>query len=133
VQPGNATNKTVTWSSGNNARAIVSPEGMVSIPAAATAGEVTITVTTADGSKTANCTVTVSVPVTGITISGDATVEAGRSVNIDGLGTFRLSFSSKGVDKPEDFNANMISGLKVIFTPRTELRDKIKSVKYTKA
>ena len=82
VQPGNATNKTVTWSSGNTARATVSPDGMVSIPAAATAGEVTITVTTADGGKTANCTITVSVPVTGITIFGDATVEAGKTVTL---------------------------------------------------
>jgi len=84
VQPANATNKTVAWSSGNTARATVSDAGLVTIPANATAGEVAITVTTADGGFTANCTVTVSIVVTGITIapSGDVLVEAGKTATL---------------------------------------------------
>ena len=82
VQPGNATNKKVTWNSDNTARATVSDGGLITIPAAATSGEVTIIVTTDDGGKTANCTVTVSIPVTGITITGDASVETGKTVTL---------------------------------------------------
>ena len=56
----------------------------------------------------------------------------GKSVNLGGLGTFRLSFSSKGVDAPQEFNTNMISGVKVIFTPSSELREKVGKVKFEK-
>ena len=54
----------------------------------------------------------------------------GKSVSLGDLGTFRLSFSSKGVDTAEAFNTNMISGVKVIFTPSVELREKIKQAKF---
>ena len=56
VQPDNAANKAVTWSSSNTAVATVNAAGQVT---AVSAGTATITVTTADGSKTAICTVTV--------------------------------------------------------------------------
>jgi len=59
VAPANATNKNVTWSSSNTARATVSTTGRVTVPTTATAGTVTITVKTDDGGKTATCTVTV--------------------------------------------------------------------------
>jgi predicted histone-like DNA-binding protein len=57
----------------------------------------------------------------------------GKSVNLEGLGTFRLSFSSRGAETPQAFNASMISGVKVIFTPSTELKDKLKKAKFSKA
>ena len=56
VTPGNATDQTVTWASSNTAVAKVDSNGTV---AAVSAGNATITVTTADGGKTANCIVTV--------------------------------------------------------------------------
>ena len=56
VQPSNATNQNVTWSSDKPAVATVEG-GTVT---ARGAGEATITVTTADGNKTATCTVTVT-------------------------------------------------------------------------
>lgn len=59
VAPTNATNKAVNWSSNNTAVATVSG-GVVNAKAAGTA---TITVTTADGNKTASCVVTVKAPV----------------------------------------------------------------------
>ena len=65
VTPENATNKTVTWSSDNTAVATVDASGKVTAVAPGTA---TITVTTADGGKTANCTVTVTQPVTDVTL-----------------------------------------------------------------
>jgi len=54
--PLNATNQSVTWSSGNTDIATVGTTGVVTGVAVGTA---TITVTTADGSKTANCVITV--------------------------------------------------------------------------
>ena len=55
VTPANAANKSVTWSSSDTTVATVA-DGVVTAVAAGTA---TITVTTADGGKTATCTVTV--------------------------------------------------------------------------
>jgi hypothetical protein len=57
VTPSNATNKNVTWSSNNSGVATVSTNGLVT---AKVAGTATITVTTQDGGKTAQCTVTVT-------------------------------------------------------------------------
>jgi len=70
IQPSNATNKTVSWSSSNNAIASVSASGLVTGVGAGTA---TITVTTQDGSKTASCTATMTiVPVTGVSLNKTA-------------------------------------------------------------
>ncbi len=61
IYPSNATNKNITWSSSNNAIATVS-NGVVTGIAA---GNATITVTTADGNKTATCTVSVQESTSG--------------------------------------------------------------------
>ena len=63
--PADATNKNVTWSSGNDNVATVDENGIVT---AVAAGDATITVTTEDGGKTATCDVTVVVPVSGVTL-----------------------------------------------------------------
>ena len=60
VKPDDATNKAVTWSTSNKNVATVDQNGNVK---AVGAGTATITVTTADGGKTATCTVTVNGPV----------------------------------------------------------------------
>jgi uncharacterized protein YjdB len=57
IIPSNATNKAVTWSSSDASVATVSAGGVVT---GKLGGSATITVTTADGNKTANCTVTVN-------------------------------------------------------------------------
>ena len=67
VNPDNATNKNVTWTSSNSSVASVS-NGKVT---ALKAGKATITVRTDDGGKTATCEVTVNAkvyPVTGVTL-----------------------------------------------------------------
>lgn len=69
VAPDNATNKSVSWTSGNSAVATVDNTGKVIALAAGTAN---ITVTTTDGSKTATCAVTVTaatVAVTSVTLN----------------------------------------------------------------
>lgn len=58
VAPSNATNKSVTWSSDKTAVATVSNGTVTGVAA----GSATITVTTADGKKTATCAVTVTEP-----------------------------------------------------------------------
>jgi uncharacterized protein YjdB len=68
VNPSNATEKTIAWSSDNPSVAAVS-NGTVT---AVKAGSATVTVTTQDGGKTARCAVTVkakTVAVTGISLN----------------------------------------------------------------
>lgn len=60
VEPTNATNKNVTWSSDHEAIATVDQNGTVT---ARRGGQATITVTTVDGSKTATCTVRVRIQI----------------------------------------------------------------------
>jgi len=67
VLPSDATNKSVTWTSNNNAIATVSNGTVTGVAA----GDAVITATTQDGSKTAACAVTVTnaVSVTGVTLN----------------------------------------------------------------
>jgi uncharacterized protein YjdB len=62
VAPANATNQNVTWTSGDTNVATVNNAGLVTGVAV---GMATITVTTEDGGKTADCTVTVTPPPPG--------------------------------------------------------------------
>ena len=76
INPANATNKSVTWSSSNNNIVSVDSNGIVTALAVGTA---TITVSTVDGNKTATCTVTVIIPtvaVTGVSIDKNNTTLA---------------------------------------------------------
>jgi pectate lyase len=75
VTPSNATNQSVSWSSGNTAVATVNSSGLVT---AVAAGSATITVTTTDGNKTATCTVTItSGTVSNIYQGEDASIVTG--------------------------------------------------------
>ena len=82
VQPGNADNQAVTWSSSDNNVVSVDATGKITANAK---GSATITVTTADGGKTATCTVTVTEPaapvaVTGVTLNKNNTsIYTGRT------------------------------------------------------
>ncbi|MBR4499148.1 MAG: Ig domain-containing protein, partial [Paludibacteraceae bacterium] len=82
VTPSDASNKKVTWSSNDPAIASVSDVGVVKGEGV---GTTKIIVTTVDGSKTAECTVTVKaaapIPVTAISIA-DKTVQVGASTSI---------------------------------------------------
>ena len=85
VNPDNATNKNVTWSSSNSAVASVS-NGKVT---ALKAGKATITVKTDDGGKTATCEVTVNAkvyPVTGVTLDkSSATLTEGDELTLTAI------------------------------------------------
>jgi uncharacterized protein YjdB/alpha-tubulin suppressor-like RCC1 family protein len=75
VQPSNATDTTVIWSSSNSAVASV----WTNIVTGVSVGTAEITVTTQDGGKTATCTVTVTpVAVTGVSMMTTATLLVGN-------------------------------------------------------
>ena len=82
VEPANATNRDVTWSSSNTAVATVN-NGVVT---AVGDGTAVITVTTVDGGKTATCTVTVNTSIAVEGVSLDTTslymTKAGQSAQL---------------------------------------------------
>ena len=69
VSPSNATDKSVTWSTGNSSVATVSTGGTVK---GVSAGQTTITAKTSNG-KTATCTVYVNKPATGFSLNKPST------------------------------------------------------------
>ena len=106
VSPENAYDKSVTWTSSNTAVATV--ENGTVTPAAA--GTATITVTTADGSKTATCEVTVKNNVVTYAVAidpdEDAEVNAGSTVNFKIL----LTKTTNGeAGNPQDVTENAFS------------------------
>ena len=82
VQPENADNQNISWSSSNEAVVSVNSSGLVT---ALSEGEATVTVTTEDGDKTATCTVTVNEPADPVAATGvevtptTLSVEAGKT------------------------------------------------------
>lgn len=52
----------------------------------------------------------------------------GYSVNLNNLGTLRISLSSTGVNSPEEFTQDNIKNTKVIFTPSPEFRKTLQSM-----
>ncbi|MDR1224245.1 MAG: DNA-binding protein [Tannerella sp.] len=56
----------------------------------------------------------------------------GKSVNPGELGSFRIPFSSEGVDDPKDFTVDKISGVRIVFTPSVELRRKLDTLRFEK-
>ncbi len=80
--PANPDNKNVTWSSSKTNIATVDQSGKVT---AVAIGKSIITVTTADGNKTAQCEITVeaaavtTVDVTGVTVTPSATIKEGAT------------------------------------------------------
>ncbi len=80
VDPSGATNQTIMWSSSNTAVATVDASGVVTGVGGGTA---TITATTADGGFSATKSMTVTVPVTGISdVSGSSTVGVGSTITL---------------------------------------------------
>jgi uncharacterized protein YjdB len=72
VNPINATNKSIAWTSSNSSIATVDSNGTVH---AVAYGSVTITATSVqDPTKVARCTVIVPVPATGVTVTSSSTV-----------------------------------------------------------
>ncbi len=89
VQPGNADNQAVTWSSSDNNVVSVDATGKITANAKGTA---TITVTTADGGKTATCTVTVTEPAAPIEVTSIA-LKASTTIAIGDTETLTVTYT----------------------------------------
>ncbi|MCG1013273.1 S-layer homology domain-containing protein [Tepidanaerobacter sp. GT38] len=94
IEPENATNKKVTWSSSDDSVATVTPNGLTATVKAISKGKAEITVKTEDGGKTATCEVRVVgdeipvIPVSAISITTepDKTVyKLGEELDLTGL------------------------------------------------
>ena len=59
-------------------------------------------------------------------------LENGHSVKMGDFGRFRLSFKSVGQEKEEDVSANYIVVARILFVPSTRLKEKLKSIRYSK-
>jgi uncharacterized protein YjdB len=111
VAPTNATNKTVSYASSNTAIATVSSTGLITAVAAGTA---TITVTTADGSKTATCAITVTAATVTNLLSTNASFESetgisyanGAWTGITGWDAFNTGYNHIGVIAGAAYDGN---------------------------
>lgn len=59
-------------------------------------------------------------------------LENGHSVKMGDFGRFRLSFKSVGQEKEEDVSANDIVVARILFVPSKRLKEKLKSIRYSK-
>jgi predicted histone-like DNA-binding protein len=57
-------------------------------------------------------------------------LKLGLSVKLGEFGSMRLSIISEGVDEDQQFTANNIKGVKVIFTPGVELKNSLADIKF---
>ena len=114
INPSNATNKGVTWSSSNNSVATVDQSGKVT---AVGKGTATITVITKDGSKKATCTITVTEPVTNTVIQGERVYGSDRyetsyKLFEKGWNTSNTVILAYGFDYPDALSAAPLAGKK---------------------
>ncbi|MDR0716671.1 MAG: HU family DNA-binding protein [Azoarcus sp.] len=56
-------------------------------------------------------------------------LDAGYSVRLDKLGSFRAGVTSVGADKPEDLSVRNIKQVKLIFTPAPQLKESLAKTK----
>ena len=83
VQPSNANKKDVKWTSSNTSIVAVSAQGNVATVTAKSAGEAFVTVESVEGGYTKQCKVTVTIPVSTITLSQtDATIAFGQTLTL---------------------------------------------------
>ena len=106
IQPSDATNKDVTWSSNNTNVAVVDKDGVVT---AVGIGRATITVNTADGSYKATYTVEVTLP-----IINDKSIDVNNDGKIDLLDVSRVATGYNSIsggslyNTKHDFNLDNI-------------------------
>ena len=129
ISPSNATNKNVTWSSGNTSVATVSNDGTVT---GVSAGTAVITVTTADGGYTDTCTVTVTAAVmydyklaTSMVVGKKYLIASGNS------GSVRLLSNESGGSRQLVGVAATVSNNRISINSATRARVEYECVRYT--
>ncbi len=115
VLPVNATNKQVTWTSSNTAIATVDAFGLVT---ATGGGNATITATTVDGGFSATCGLTVTVPVTGISVTPgistlyiNETCQLSASIMPSGASTPAYTWSSSNPEVATVSTNGLVTGV----------------------
>lgn len=98
IQPGNASNKAVTWSSNNQAVASVDETGVVT---ALSSGTAVITVTTQDGAFTDTCTVTVGTQAAANKTLLQKTYDYALTLDTSGVTTSALALFQTAMDQAE--------------------------------
>lgn len=114
VKPDNATNKSVTWKSANEAVATVNASGVVT---ALKEGTAKITATTADGNKTATCTVTVKGSAYSVTLNKESlSLTKGESFKLSasatGSGVITYSWSSSNTGVATVDSSGLVKAIK---------------------
>ncbi len=56
----------------------------------------------------------------------------GKSVSLGELGTLRITFTSEGVETPEEFSVGKIKDAQELFTPSPAMRKAITDIKFEK-
>ena len=56
----------------------------------------------------------------------------GKIIRLRDFGSFRLSLSSSGADKAEDFTKNMIKGVNLLFRPGKQITDELNKAEFVK-
>ncbi len=56
----------------------------------------------------------------------------GRIVRFGSFGSFQISLSSEGAESPEKFNSSLIKNTKVVFRPGVDIKNMVKTLKYSK-
>lgn len=56
----------------------------------------------------------------------------GNSVQLGDFGTFRVSFSSEGVEQEGNFTVSKINGVKILFTPSKDFKKVLSEMKFEK-
>jgi predicted histone-like DNA-binding protein len=57
-------------------------------------------------------------------------LKLGQSVNLEGFGSFRVSVSSEGADRPEELNARRVKGVKLLFLPSADLKRNLEGITF---
>lgn len=60
-------------------------------------------------------------------------LQAGDSVEIEGLGNFRMSLSSLGADTEAEFHDGLIRRARLIFSPCRDLKNMVRTARYSKS
>lgn len=60
-------------------------------------------------------------------------LQKGFIIDLEGLGRFRMSFSATGNENKENVSPSNVTKTRIIFTPSTKIKEKIKNTSLTKA
>jgi uncharacterized protein YjdB len=125
IAPSNATNQNVTWSSNNTSIATVNASGVVTGVAA---GSATITVTSADGSKTATSAVTVTSSSSSGSVTGSVAINT-NAVNLTTIGSSDWKHFRSNVRKSS--GSNSISNPTVVGGSAINYTDDARAMSWT--